>query len=84
MKSGYDAYKKDGGKQKIDSLMQAIKDTSMNCGMMLENCKESILNEENDDKMYKMQYENKWNRTPSGQLNQEYMKSIELLKEKFK
>lgn len=37
----------------------------MNCGMMLENCKEKLLNEENDDKMYKMQYESKWNRIPS-------------------
>ena len=33
--------------------MVVVKETSMNCGMMLENCKEKLVNEENDDKMYK-------------------------------
>jgi hypothetical protein len=65
---------KRGGKDQLFNLMTTLKETSINCGMMIANVRESLQREKMEDVNMKAIFQGRWNRQPSDVLNKDYTK----------
>ncbi|KRX00694.1 hypothetical protein PPERSA_00921 [Pseudocohnilembus persalinus] len=73
-----------GGKQKFNQQVQNLKELSVNCGMMLNNLRQKIDQEAQFDNQMRQQYGAQWNRTPSSDLNKDYLQQLNNYDGKFK